>query len=209
MKEFNLNDIPTSEIDYGTLIGCMKNYRFPRNKINKLLKSGKLIRVKKGIYVKGSGEPHAPACLANMIYGPSYISKQYALSYYGLIPEHVYMVTSMTTGKSKRFHTPVGDFDYETIDKKRYSVGIKCEALDPQRNYLIATPEKAIVDLIYKNKFIKTEEDLREYLLVDLRLAIGKNDFRFSINRLRKIASVFNIKLIHNLVEIVRQEQKL
>lgn len=209
MKKFSLNNIVTPEIDYGFLVSNLDSYHFPRNKINKLLKNGELLRVKKGIYVRTAGEPYSLNCLANMIYGPSYVSQQYALTYYGLIPERVHVVTSMTTGRSKHFYTPVGEFIYEPLERTRYHAGVSCVALDSNRNFLIATPEKALVDLIYKIKIINSENKLRNYLLHDLRLTIGKAGYKFSIPRLKKIANVFNVPLIYLLVDVLKKGQDL
>jgi hypothetical protein len=65
-----------------------------------------------------------PMEIANPLYGPSYISLEYALSYYGLIPERVESITSVTTKRSKKFITPLGSFSYEHIPLKAYPIGI-------------------------------------------------------------------------------------
>src|SRR5436190_9717139 len=84
-------------IDYTFLISVLSNYASPRDKITAWLKSGDLIRVKKGLYVFGKDvalTPFSHEVLANLIYGPSAISLSYALAFYGLIPERVTTVTS-------------------------------------------------------------------------------------------------------------------
>jgi hypothetical protein len=81
-----------------------------------------------------------------------------------MIPEGVYVVTSVSTNKTKSFGTPLGTFDYHYLSRRRYAIGI-----DQQENsdgrFLIATPEKALVDLVYfKNKKLETARDM----LIDL-----------------------------------------
>src|SRR5437870_3006083 len=84
------------EIDYNFLISCLQDYSAPRDVITRLLDKKDIIRVKKGLYV--FGENHRRRLihlevLANQIYGPSYVSREYALQYYGLIPEGVNEIT--------------------------------------------------------------------------------------------------------------------
>ncbi|MBW1855256.1 MAG: hypothetical protein JRJ00_11360 [Deltaproteobacteria bacterium] len=91
--------IPQEEFDYQTLLDCLEVYARPRDKISDLLKKGIIIRVKKGLYIFGEEYrkiPYSMEILANLIYGPSYISLDYALQYYGLIPERIEAVTSVT-----------------------------------------------------------------------------------------------------------------
>jgi predicted transcriptional regulator of viral defense system len=82
--------------DYQVLLDTLSGYRKPRDKITRLLAAGAIVRIKKGLYCFGDPfrkEPISREHLANLIYGPSYISIDYALSYYGLIPERVETIT--------------------------------------------------------------------------------------------------------------------
>lgn len=84
--------IGREEFDYPALMSALANYANPRDKVTSLLRQGVIIRVKKGLYVFGDDFRKRPFCrelLANLIYGPSYVSLDYALSYHGLIPERV------------------------------------------------------------------------------------------------------------------------
>jgi predicted transcriptional regulator of viral defense system len=88
--------IPNEEFDYQTLLHGLGQYSRPRDKISDLLRKGVIIRVKKGIYIFGEDyrrRPFSREILANLIYGPSYISLEYALHYFGLIPERVEAVS--------------------------------------------------------------------------------------------------------------------
>ena len=102
------------EFDYNFLLGILSDYKYPRDMIGKLLSTKHIIRIKKGIYVLGERyrKPYSRFVLANMIYGPSYVSGYSALSFYGLIPERVDLVTSTTCVKAKDFNTPIGRYTY-------------------------------------------------------------------------------------------------
>ena len=116
--------IEGEECDYRILMDCLKQYERPRDKITNLLRQGAIIRVKKGIYVFGpkyARRPFSREILANMIYGPSCISLDYALHWHGLIPERVEAVTSVTIGRGRRFSTPVGLFIYRQVSPQVFS----------------------------------------------------------------------------------------
>lgn len=164
------------ELDYLFLKSALDDLAYPRNKINKFLRSGALLRVKKGLYIFGAEarrEAYHLEVLANLIYGPSAISLEYALSYYGLIPERVYTITSITNKRSKHFSTPVGKFDYYYLNTEKYAIGITCQQLDAQHSILIATPEKALADILLLTSpkiALKNKEQLEQYFFEDLRI---------------------------------------
>lgn len=183
--------VPFEEFDYQVLLDSLKDYKKPRDKISGLLKRGDIIRVKKGLYVFGDDYRKGPISLevlANLIYGPSYISREYALSYYGLIPEAVYLVTSMTLGKNKWFETPVGNFDYHALKQERYRIGIQLEKVDERRHVLIASKEKALADLIYLTPKIDTVDEMREHLIENLRM---ENLQCFKKREMKEIAEAY------------------
>jgi predicted transcriptional regulator of viral defense system len=164
----------TNEIDYQFVMDCLQNYGSPRSKLTRLLKSGALIRVKKGLYLLGPKFKHSPYCLealANMIYGPSYISLERALQIYGLIPEHVEMVTSVTIKNSKQFKTPIGNFLYAHCPSKSYSVGVTTREFSEHEHPLIATPEKALTDMLsIRRGKVTNIRQIEKILLEDLRI---------------------------------------
>lgn len=186
------NKVVNDEIDYFLLKSILSEYDRPREKISTLLKSGVLIRVKKGLYVFGNQYKRKAICkevLANLIYGPSAISFTYALSFYGLIPERVVTITSITNKKNKIFDTPLGRFTYQYIHSDKYSIGITQLELDETHHILIATPEKALADQILffsSHLQINSDKDAKEFLFDDLRLD-------------KKIASEFNFKLFNDI----------
>jgi predicted transcriptional regulator of viral defense system len=176
--------ISNEEFDYQTLLHALGQYSRPRDKISDLLRKGVIVRVKKGIYIFGKDyrrQPFSREVLANLIYGPSYISLDYALHYFGLIPERVEAVTSVTTGRSRRYATPVGLFRYRMIPLAAFRIGMDRVELDDGRSFLIATPEKALADKIRDDRGngLQTQGRLMDYLENDLRVdpaALAKLD---------------------------------
>lgn len=157
--------------DYVQLTAALAGYGNIRTKIGRLLASGEIIRIKKGLYTFPEYLRKAPlnSCVvANMLYGPSYVSCEYALSYYGMIPEKVELVTSMTTGRSREFETPVGCFAYFSHKALDYSIGVE-SGNSGNCNFLIASREKAIYDKALTDKRF-TGGGILEYCLEDLRL---------------------------------------
>ena len=124
-----------------------------RNQISNWKKKGLLLELRKGLYVLNESDrkisPSRPF-LANQIYSPSYVSTEYALGFYDLIPERVVDVTSVTTRKTARFENPFGLFLYQ-------HVGIPCfegfieKKEENDLSFMIATPEKAVIDFLYLN----------------------------------------------------------
>ena len=169
------NKMTTEEFDYQALMDGLREYDRPRDKITDLLRQGAIIRIKKGIYIFGERYRRVPfsrEVLANMIHGPSYISLDYALHYYGMIPERVEAVTSVTCNRGRRFSTPVGLFIYRGIPMNAYQTGIDQVVLDGGRTFLIAVPEKALSDKIHDDRgtSIRTHTEMRTYLLDNLRI---------------------------------------
>ncbi len=167
--------IEGEEFDYQALLDSLKEYERPRDKITSLIRQGTVIRVKKGIYVFGqkyARRPFSREILANMIYGPSCVSLDYALHYHGLIPERVEAVTSVTSGRGRRFSTPVGLFIYRTVPQRVYPVGIDQVQLEDGRSFLMAVPEKALADKIHDDRGtgIRSQNEMRRYLLESLRI---------------------------------------
>ena len=109
-------------LDTLSLMDSLKGYASPKSKLTTMIKSGEVIPIRRGLYVRGGGASYSIRTLANKIYGPSYISFEYALSYYGFIPERVENVTSavFNKNKNKAFRTPAGSFFYRSIPNSVY-----------------------------------------------------------------------------------------
>lgn len=168
-----LSDIGNIPVDSAFFKSIFPNYKSVNNKISELEKSDKIIRLKKGMYVvdpKESGKLLSMELIANHIYGPSYVSMASALRYYGLIPENVYVIRSMTTKHSKDFMNELGKFEYTQCSKEYFPIGIRQEVKD-NAAFLIASPEKALCDLIVNtsNLNLRYQKELFTYLEEDLR----------------------------------------
>lgn len=157
------------------MMDLLKDYNRPNDKINELVKKGELTTIKKGLYMTGPNIKIAkpePFLIANHLRGPSYVSLEAALSYWGLIPERVYEISSMTTKTSKNYITPIGRFSYFHAPLPYYSFGIKSVQLTPKQVVLIASPEKAICDKIIQTSgiLLRSQHQAREFLVNDLRM---------------------------------------
>lgn len=199
--------IPYEEFDYQTLLDALKGYAQPRMKISGLIARGAIVRVKKGLYVFSESERRQPFCrelLANLIYGPSYVSLEYALHYYGLTPERVEAVTSVTCGRSRTFDTPVGTFSYRAIPLKAFRTGMNQVETDGGRHFLIAIGEKALADRVVAERGagITSQKELHDYLLTNLR--IDPSGLRsLDSARLAEIAGHYRSRRVKLLADLV------
>ncbi|MGQ9800202.1 MAG: type IV toxin-antitoxin system AbiEi family antitoxin domain-containing protein [Candidatus Saccharicenans sp.] len=201
--------IQTEIFDYQTLTCALSNLSSPRDKITDLMKKGIIIRIKKGLYIFGDQlrrYPYSRELLGNLIYGPSYISLDYALSYYGLIPEKVEIITSVTTNRSRRFSTPVGLFTYRQIPGSAYVNGaIRVEAGNNQA-FLIATPEKALADKLVSLRGVtfNSRRELTDFLEEDLR--INTDMLRsLSAEKIEQFAAGYRSRKLKILAALVRR----
>lgn len=173
LKQFGI--VP---VDTATLTTVLGGYKSPNDKISAMERAGDLIRLKKGLFVVStevSNQNISRELVANHLYGPSYVSLESALSYYGLIPEKVYAVRSVTTRLSKKYVTPLGNYEYVTVPEDYFQIGIQQEIINYQYAYLIATPEKAICDMIAvtRNLRLRTVRAMQEYIEDDLRIELS------------------------------------
>jgi len=157
------------------LMGMLRDYKRPYDKINELVKQEVLIRVKKGLFVPGPAlhlvSPES-FLLANHLNGPSYISMETALSHWGLIPEKVFEVTSATVDRSETYDTSTGRFSYIHLPIPYYSFGQQQITLAQNQVALIATAEKALCDKIVTTSglLFRSVIQLKEWLLEDMRM---------------------------------------
>ena len=156
-----LKNIPVSTAAIASLYPDVKS---ANRKVASLEKAGRLIRLKRGLYVvspQESGLLLSLNLIGNVLYGPSYVSMRTAL---------VEVVESMTTHLTVSFQNDAGRFEYHHCAKDYYPIGIT-QREEEGLSYLIATPEKALCDYIIttprlplrflKDTFIFLEEDLR------------------------------------------------
>ncbi len=181
-------------------------------KIAYMVKKGELIRLKKGVYVLGKDYQTTPIntlSLANTLYAPSYVSFDYALSYYGFIPERVYEITSATMRMKKVFDTPLGRFTYKPVPLQAYALGVDWFYDDVNGGKLIATPEKALCDKIRSDRGIGrlSQQKLREYLEFDLRI---DTDMLYTLDAklILEIATAYRSSNLKNLSKLISKRKK-
>ena len=121
--------------------------------------------------------------IANRLVQPSYVSLQAGLSYYGMIPEHVVMVTSVTTGRPQKLSNALGRFAYRHI-KTNFFFGFQYRQVTKTQHAFIATPEKALLDLIYLTPNGDDEAYIRELRLQNLEIV--------DVDRLRQFVAHAN-----------------
>ena len=153
MKTIELkNALPLSVFSHEMVSSILeKSFSNVNEKISNLVKNGDLIRLKKGFYT--FSKPYQTKAIdlisaSNMLYTPSYVSFDYALSFYGMIPERVSEITSATSKNEKLFETPIGRFSYKKVSIEAYSLGVDWIYDDIEGGKFIATPEKALCDKI-------------------------------------------------------------
>ncbi len=162
-------------ITHGTLLSILGKYKTPNNKISRWRSAGILIPLKKGLYLVSpefSGLSCPLPLIANVLYGPSYVSLDYALGQHGLIPEKVFEITSVTTHRSKRFENPLGTFTYTRIPAELFSVGVNRVMATDKTSYLLASPTKALCDklLLTRNLRIYSSRSFLDFISNDLRI---------------------------------------
>jgi len=145
-KIFNLRDVRKLEAG------------FDLRRLNEWQSKGYLIKIRQGWYAFADLEITEPILftIANRIHGPSYVSLEIALSLYGLIPESVYTITSVTSGQTLTLETPLGAFSYRHL-KPELLFGYSLREYKGQ-TYKIAEAEKAVLDYFYLNPDVADKE---------------------------------------------------
>ena len=161
--------------------------RFHRRRLNEWQDKDYIKKIIKGYYIFSDLDPDDNVLyeVANKIYDPSYISLETALSYYGMIPESVYALTSVSTRKTITFNTTIAVFSYRKV-KNDLFFGYVIEKHD-NKVLKIASPEKAILDLFYLKSDIRNYSDFES-------LRINPGNFIETIDR----EKLFNYLKLYN-----------
>ena len=136
--------------------------------IKRAIKSGYLTPIRRDLFLVNNPKlPHVDSFeLAPIVYGPSYVSLESSLSFYGWIPEAVRTTTCISVKRTREFETPIGIFSYKHIPIKAFSIGV--EQHQGNSPFFIAAPMKAIADIIYtKKRTWETIDDLCEDLRIE------------------------------------------
>lgn len=176
----------------------LKEYSNKNTKICREVKNGNLIKIINGLY---ETDPNVNGyLLAGSIYGPSYLSFDYALSYYGLIPEKVTAYTNATCGKKKKkeYENQFGSYFYRDVPTEVYPLGINV-IQEGEYIYQIATPEKALCDKLYTLNPISNMSELENVLFNDLRIdEIEFNNLNIQdINEISQYYHSTNVDLLY------------
>ena len=151
--------------------------------LSRWVKSGKLIQIRRGLYMLAEPyikiRPH-PFYVANKLQRGSYVSLQSALEYYGLIPEYVPAVTSVTTRRTQTFATPLGNYIFRHVKKELFFDYVQLDMGGGQLAF-VATLEKSLLDLLYLTPGSDNPSYLRELRLQNLE--------NLNIERFKSLAS--------------------
>lgn len=138
-----------------------------RLQLSRWVKAGRLLQLRRGLYVLApiwrKVEPH-PFLVANRLQRGSYVSLQSALAYQGVIPEHVPMVTSVGPGRPETVRNPEGAFQFNHL-AKRFLFGYSRVEVAPRQFAFVASPEKALLDLVHLTPGADSTDYLRELRL--------------------------------------------
>ena len=183
-----------------------RSYAVPQIRIQRMVKKGELIPLKRGMYETDSTAPGF--LMANAILGPSYISFEYALSYHSMIPERVITYTSATFGKNKKkeFMNSFGTFTYRDIPQEVFPYYYSRE-LYGNRPYLIASREKALCDQLYIASPIRGIHDFEEFLFDGMRLDEDIFD-SLDFEKIKRIAPLYHKTNLYQLEKLIEKEKR-
>ena len=170
---------------------------FHRIQLDRWEKKGYLKKIKQGYYCL-SGQQFNQNLLfliANLIYPPSYISLQSALKFYGLIPEEIFQITSVSTKKTASFATSVANFNYRRL-KPSLFFGYRLIEFNRQK-LLLADPEKAILDYLYLHPRLKTADDFQS-----LRINSDEFNRQFNPDKFQQYLNAFESKALTRRAKI-------
>ena len=208
-----LRNIGCLPFDKGWLQSVFPNNLHLTDKVRQLVATGQIIRLKRGLYVLSEELTQQPInrfLVANHLYGPSYVSQQTALRHYGLIPEAVYSVQSVTTKAARSFETPVGMFFYTSAQPQWFPIGIQMHS-ESNLNYLLATPEKALMDVVQFTAGISMRyaKEVGGWLEEDLRLDLDLLG-EINIDILKQLAPLSHKqRTIETIIRFIENERRV
>jgi hypothetical protein len=162
-------------ITHHVVSDVVSEYGRPNDKISELMKKGELLSIRRGLYIPGP-ETDLPApnsiLIANHLRGPSYVSLETALSFWGMIPERVHEISSVTLKTTKSYDTPIGRFSFQHVASPYYAFGIERVQLEEQQFALIACREKALCDkiILTSGVLLRSISQTLDFLLEDMRM---------------------------------------
>jgi len=192
--------------DVATLLPGSHDSRF--GLVKRAIAAGQIIHVRRGLYCLAPKYQRKRVnlyALAQRIYGPSYVSLESALSWHGWIPEAVYTLTSVSSGKSKEFTTPLGAFSYSRVPQNVFYAGVERTSDESGNVFLMAAPVKALADYVYVNK--KDWAGLRP---AAESLRIEEEEFgTVTSNDIEDLVENYANRRVRKFVESLRRDLKL
>lgn len=174
--------------------------------IKRAIAKGEIIHIKRGLYALAKRFQRKGINLfelSQLIYGPSYVSFESALNYYGWIPEAVYAVTSASAKNAKEFKTPYGVFIYKRIPFSMLFFGVE-RIESSQGSFLIANPWKALIDYVYVYK-----KEWRGVEPVTKSLRIEKESFKdIDFDFLNQIEKIYKNSRVKKFIEGLKKDLK-
>jgi hypothetical protein len=178
---------------------------FNRNNLTRWIEKEYLIRLRQGhfTFTEYKSKLDYPLYFANQIYSPSYISLHTALAFYGMIPEAVVQIVSVTSLKTASFSNSIGEYSYHSV-KENLMFGYELKPMANNRTIQFATPEKALLDLLYLYPFYNNEQELIELRLDEDCLSddLNKDLLMDYCDKFQSKALSHRVKLLFNAYQL-------
>lgn len=165
------------------------------------IKKGYIKKIRKGVYVLSKmAEEINPMSLAEKIYSPSYLSLEFALNYYGIIPDIPGTYTSITSRKTMNYENEFGYFSYQKIKENFFTGYVRME--DKNASFYLAVPEKAILDYLYlnQNKLVAVSDFWKEMRIDE--------EFKFDQKKVEAYKKLFKNKKVNKLADSLLAYQR-
>ncbi|MFH1824631.1 MAG: hypothetical protein ABH873_05330 [Candidatus Firestonebacteria bacterium] len=174
-----------------------------KNQMSRWQKNGKILKLRKNLYILSNEDRRinpSRLFISHEIYNPSYVSMEYALSFYDLIPEKVTDITCITTKKTTTFENILGKFIYQHIKIDCFAGFLEFKD-EVGLTYYMATPEKAVVDFLYFNQY-RFNIDYKKTLHESFRF---QNTKILDTKRLQEYVKIFKDKKLKRIIQEVKK----
>ena len=187
-------------------LGCISSNQiyswrpnFDKNNISYWSKKGLIVKLRNGLYTfpEYKAKSGFAFYFANKIYRPSYISLHSALAFYGMIPESIVQITSVTSMKTASFSNAFGEFSYKSV-RHDLMFGYDVKPMIEGQSFLLAKPEKALVDLLYLYPFYNTKSEIEE-----LRLDMDFIHNDLNLNLLKEYLRQIHSKAVEKRLKLI------
>lgn len=191
----------------GLLLAGNVNPAHVRRQLSRWVKSGRIYQLRRGLYALAPPfqkvKPH-PFLIANRLAHGSYVSLQSALAYYSLIPEYVPVTTSITSGRPGRWKTPLGYYEFRHV-KTNLFFGYRLLDLGDKLQAFVASPEKALLDLVHLEPGSDSPDYLRELRLQHLD-QLDLDELQQQVDQTHSPKLKRAVEIVINLTEVEAEE---